>query len=73
MFRIERMGDDFHVSLTIPAAFIPASDVDELSDAALSAAFDKGDVKKVTRLYRRDDIPEGKCWLRGEGWCLAFE
>jgi protein-L-isoaspartate(D-aspartate) O-methyltransferase len=25
----------------------------------------------VTRLYRRDDVPEDQCWLRAPGWCLA--
>jgi len=26
----------------------------------------------VTRLYRRDDLPEEQCWLRALGWCLAY-
>jgi len=26
----------------------------------------------VTRLYRRDNIPDADCWLRGKGWCLAL-
>ena len=25
------------------------------------------------RLYRRDDLPEERCWLRAPGWCLAYE
>jgi protein-L-isoaspartate(D-aspartate) O-methyltransferase len=38
---------------------------DTESEAALAAAFQKGRVQKVTRLYRRDDLPEENSWLRG--------
>jgi hypothetical protein len=41
---------------------------DAESEAALAAAFEKGRVEEVTRLYRRDDLPEENCWLRGTGW-----
>jgi len=34
-------------------------------EAALAAAFAKGRAGEVTRLYRRDDIPEEDCWVRG--------
>ena len=33
-------------------------------ERALAAAFDKGGAERVTRLYRRDDLPEDQCWLR---------
>jgi protein-L-isoaspartate(D-aspartate) O-methyltransferase len=42
------------------------------SEAALAAAFEKGDGREVSRLYRRDDVPEEDCWVRGTGWCLAY-
>jgi len=29
-------------------------------------------VQEVTRLYRRDDLPDEDCWVRGSGWCLAY-
>ena len=45
---------------------------DAESEAALAAAFEKGRAHEVTRLYRRDDVPEEDCWLRGTGWCLAY-
>jgi hypothetical protein len=35
-------------------------------------AFDKGGAERVTRLYRRGDLPEDQCWLRAPGWCLAY-
>ena len=38
----------------------------------LSAAFDTGGAERVTRLYRRDDLPEDQCWVRAPGWCLAY-
>jgi hypothetical protein len=32
----------------------------------------KGGWQKVTRLYRNQEIPEERCWIRGSGWCLAY-
>jgi protein-L-isoaspartate(D-aspartate) O-methyltransferase len=51
---------------------------DETSEKALVSAFEKrgfknGDLGKVTRLYRTDDIPEELCWVRAPGWSLAYE
>jgi protein-L-isoaspartate(D-aspartate) O-methyltransferase len=51
---------------------------DEASEKALIAAFEKRGFKntglgKVTKLYRTDDIPEERCWLRAPGWSLAYE
>lgn len=45
---------------------------DEAGERALGAAFEKGGAERVTRLYRRDDLPEDQCWLRAPGWCLAY-
>ena len=45
---------------------------DEASEQALAVAFDKGGAERVTRLYRRGDLPEDQCWLRMPGWCLAY-
>ena len=72
VFRVERRGDEFHVTSGVPAAFIPAEGADEASEAALAAALEKGGAKNVTRLYRGGDVPDERCWLRGEGWCLAY-
>ena len=72
VFRVERRGDEFHVTPGIPAAFIPAEGSDEASEAALVVALEKGGAKNVTRLYRGGDVPDERCWLRGEGWCLAY-
>ncbi len=72
VFRVQRRGDEFHVTSGVPAAFIPAEGADEASEAALVAALEKGGAKNVTRLYRGVDIPDERCWLRGEGWCFAY-
>ncbi len=72
MFQVTRRGDEFHVKTTLPAGFIPAEGGDDAADAALAAALAKGGAKNVTRLYRGEEIPEERCWLRGEGWCLAY-
>jgi protein-L-isoaspartate(D-aspartate) O-methyltransferase len=73
VFRIERRGDDYHVKPGVWGGFIPAEGGDsDAADAALAAALQNGGAPKVTRLYRSKDIPEERCWLRGEGWCLAY-
>jgi protein-L-isoaspartate(D-aspartate) O-methyltransferase len=73
VFRIQRRGTDFDVRWLFPAAYILAEGVrDPESEAALANAFQIGDPKKVTRLYRTDDLPAERCWLQGRGWCLAY-
>jgi len=73
MFRIERRGNEYPARGICPAAFIPCESTrDEASEAALAAALQKGRWRLVTRLYRRDDVPDEDCWLRGPGWCLAY-
>jgi protein-L-isoaspartate(D-aspartate) O-methyltransferase len=73
MFRIERRGDEFHVSVVSGAAFIPGEGLrDPASEAVLAAGFARGGVESVTRLYRTDDVPEEQCWVRAPGWSLAY-
>jgi protein-L-isoaspartate(D-aspartate) O-methyltransferase len=72
VFHIERRGEGFHVRPSAPAAFIPAEGQDPVAEERLVTALETGDSKKVTRLYRSEDIPEERVWLRGEGWCLAY-
>jgi protein-L-isoaspartate(D-aspartate) O-methyltransferase len=74
MFRIERRMTDFLAQWITPVAIIPCDGVrDEASEAALADAFKKGGWERVTRLYRNDDVPEDRCWLRAPGWCLAYD
>ena len=73
VFRIEHRGNDFLAQRISAVAIFPCEGMrDAESEAALAAAFDNGRAHEVTRLYRRDDLPEKNCWLRGTGWCLAY-
>ena len=73
VFRIERRGNDFLARCISAVAIFPCEGMrDAESEAALAAAFAKGRAQEVTRLYRRDDLPEENLWLRGRGWCLAY-
>jgi protein-L-isoaspartate(D-aspartate) O-methyltransferase len=74
VFLVHRKGTDFLASWLFPAAYILAEGVrDPVSEAALADAFKKGDGQKVTRLYRSNETPAERCWLQGNGWCLAYE
>jgi protein-L-isoaspartate(D-aspartate) O-methyltransferase len=73
VFRIERRGAEFLARRVSAVVIFPCTGGrDEPSETALAAAFDKGGAERVTRLYRRDDLPETACWLRAPGWCLAY-
>ena len=73
MFRIERQGPDYLAQWITPGAIIPCeSGRDDQSEAVLAEAFAKGGWERVTRLYRTGDVPEDRCWLRADGWCLAY-
>jgi protein-L-isoaspartate(D-aspartate) O-methyltransferase len=73
VFRIERRGQDYVAAWILPVAIFPcAGSRDEPSERALAEAFAKGGGQQVTRLYRHQQIPEERCWLRGSDWCLAY-
>jgi protein-L-isoaspartate(D-aspartate) O-methyltransferase len=73
MFRFERQGADYLAQWITPINIFPCEGGrDDRSEAALVEAFAKGGWDRVTRLYRTGDVPEDRCWLRAEGWCLAF-
>jgi protein-L-isoaspartate(D-aspartate) O-methyltransferase len=73
VFVIARQGGDYLARWVSPVAIYPCQGMREAeSERALEAAFEKGDWRRVTRLYRRDDLPAEQCWLRAPGWCLAY-
>jgi protein-L-isoaspartate(D-aspartate) O-methyltransferase len=73
VFRIERRGDDYLASWISAVAIFPcAGSRDDVSERALAEAFAKEGWQNVTRLYRNQDVPEERCWLRGPGWALAY-
>ena len=74
VFRIERRTPEFLAQWVSPVAIIPCEGArDETSEAALAEAFKRGGWKRVTRLYRNENVPEERCWLRAPGWCLAYD
>ena len=74
VFLITRRGEDFLARWISPVAIYPCHGMrDEASERALAAAFQNDDWRRVTRLYRRDDLPEAQCWLRAPGWSLAYQ
>jgi protein-L-isoaspartate(D-aspartate) O-methyltransferase len=73
VFRIKRRGHDYFASWISPVAIFPcAGSRDAMSERALADAFARRGWQKVTRLYRDQEIPEERCWVRGSGWCLAY-
>jgi protein-L-isoaspartate(D-aspartate) O-methyltransferase len=73
VFVITRQGGDYLARWVSPVAIYPCQGMREAaSEKALEAAFEKGDWRRITRLYRRDDIPAEQCWLTAPGWRLAY-
>jgi protein-L-isoaspartate(D-aspartate) O-methyltransferase len=73
VFRIERRATDYLAKWISPVAIFPCTGGrEEASERALAATFAHGGWQKVTRLYRDQDVPDERCWLRGQGWCLAY-
>jgi protein-L-isoaspartate(D-aspartate) O-methyltransferase len=74
IFQITRKGQDFLARWIAPISIHASESLrDEASERALSAAFQHGDVRRVTRLYRTDDLADGRCWLKAPGWALAYD
>ena len=73
VFRIDRRGDEFAAKRLSGVGIYPCHGMrDPAAERALAAAFAAGGVENVTRLYRHNDVSDADCWLRGEGWCLAY-
>ena len=73
VFRIERRGCQFLAQWISGVAIFPCEGArDPASEAALAEAFKVERWREVTRLYRRDDLPDEQYWLRAPGWCLAY-
>ena len=73
-FRIERRADGFLAKWIFAGDIFPCEGArDAESERALAAALDKGGWERVTRLYRRGDLPDEQCWLKGPDWCLVYD
>lgn len=74
VFRIARRGRDYDAKWISPVAIFPCAGArDAASEEALSGALAKDRLSEVTRLYRDAKISEEDCWLRGDGWSLAYK
>jgi protein-L-isoaspartate(D-aspartate) O-methyltransferase len=74
VFRIERRDSEFFARWICWIAIFPCEGAREpASEAALAEALEKGGWERVTRLYRHDNMPEERCWLRASGWCLTHD
>ncbi len=74
VFVITRQGEEFSARCVSGVAIYPCAGMrDAKSEKALAIAFGNDGLKRVTRLYRTEDIPEDRCWLKGPGWCFAYE
>ena len=73
-FRVQRHGTELEASGIMATAIIPCENArDPESEAALAAAFEKASWTRVRSLVRGVEVPEERCWLRGDGWCLTYE
>ena len=74
VFRTERRGNEFLAKWISAVAIFPCEGArDAESERALAAAFEKGGWERVTRLYRRGDLPDEQCWLNASDWALAYD
>jgi protein-L-isoaspartate(D-aspartate) O-methyltransferase len=73
VFRIQRKDGEFHARWISAVGVYPCEGGrDDVSEAALDAALQAGGWQNVSRLYRTDDLPTERCWLRAPGWALAY-
>jgi protein-L-isoaspartate(D-aspartate) O-methyltransferase len=73
VFLVTRRGEEFHARWISPVAIFPCEGMrDAQSEKALAAAFESGEHRRVTRLYRTGAVPAEQCWVRAPGWCLAY-
>ena len=74
VFRIERRADEYLAEWISAVGIFPCEGGrDDASEAALDAALQNGGWQSVTRLYRTDQLPADRCWLRAPGWALAYD
>jgi protein-L-isoaspartate(D-aspartate) O-methyltransferase len=74
VFLITKTGTGFDARWISPVAIYPCKGArDRITEKALVSAFDHGDSRKVRRLFRTDNIPAERCWLRSPGFSLTYD
>jgi protein-L-isoaspartate(D-aspartate) O-methyltransferase len=74
VFLIRRRGEQFAARWISPVAIFPCHGGRAGGPSrALARALKAGGADRVRHLYRHNEVPDERCWLRGEGWCLAYD
>jgi protein-L-isoaspartate(D-aspartate) O-methyltransferase len=74
VFLIHRQGEAFAARRISQVAIYPCAGAREpAAEQALALALAAGGADRVRHLYRHDQVPDARCWLKGEGWCLATD
>lgn len=74
VFLIRRRGEQLAARWISPVAIFPCHGArDPAAEQALAQALETGGAERVRHLYRHNEVPEERCWLQGEGWCLAYD
>jgi protein-L-isoaspartate(D-aspartate) O-methyltransferase len=73
VFLIRRKGETFSARRISFVAIYPCEGArDAAAEHALADALKAGGAERVHHLHRHNEVPQEQCWLRGEGWCLAY-
>lgn len=74
VFLIRRRGAQLTARAISEVAIFPCEGArDEAAELALAEALEAGGAERVRHLHRHTQVAEEHCWLRGDGWCLAYE
>jgi len=74
VFLIRRCGAAYSARSISQVAIFPCQGArDRAAERALARALKTGGVERVRRLVRHDRVPDERCWLKGDGWCLAYQ
>jgi protein-L-isoaspartate(D-aspartate) O-methyltransferase len=73
VFLLRRRGERFAARRISWVAIYPCEGArDRAAERALARALKAGGAERVRRLYRHNRLPSERCWLQGDGWCLAY-
>jgi protein-L-isoaspartate(D-aspartate) O-methyltransferase len=73
VFLIRRRGDHFSARRISAVAIYPCQGArNRTAERALARALKAGGAERVRQLFRHNELPAERCWLQGEGWCLAY-
>jgi protein-L-isoaspartate(D-aspartate) O-methyltransferase len=72
ILKVTRVDGGYSAALLGPCGFIPCINArDAVSEAALTAALDGGDMNTVKSLRRETHAADESCWMHCDGFCLS--